>query len=74
MRSKHIQEVKEEWEKTFMKIPGVTGVGIGLRKGSKEKCIQVFVQKGFSVKPDEIPATIEGFPVEIIIRGPFHPL
>ena len=74
MADKTIQEVKEAWEKRLMAMSGVTGVGIGLTKDRKEKCIEVSVKNKASAKAARIPKLINGYPVEVRIRGPFRAL
>jgi hypothetical protein len=67
-----IQEAKEAWEAKLMAIPGVSGVGIGLTKDGQQKCIKVYVARDRGDVSDEIPKTIEGYPVEVEARGPFR--
>ena len=73
MSDKTIKEVKEAWEKRLMAMPGVMGVGIGLRKDSQEKCIKVFLNRKASSHAAQVPGEIEGYPVEIELRGDFRP-
>ena len=68
MKSKTIQQVKAEWEKRLMAMPGVTGVGISMTKDHTSKCIQVTVRSKASEKAADIPIIIDGFPVEVKIR------
>jgi hypothetical protein len=72
MKDKNIQEVKEAWEKRLMGIPGVMGVGISLKKGTRERCIKVYANSEASAL--KIPREIEGYPIEVEIRGPFRAL
>ena len=72
MNNKHIQEVKEASEKRLMSIPGVMGVGIGLTKDRRERCIKVYASSEASLA--KIPKEIEGCPVEVEIRKPFRAL
>jgi len=62
-----IKAVKEEYEEQLMRIPNVTGVGIG-EKGGKE-VIKVFVTHKVpesSLRPEEIiPETLDGFEVDV---------
>lgn len=74
MVDKTIQEVKEVWEIRLMAMSGVMGVGIGLTKDRKEKCIKVYVKHKASAKAARIPRVINGYPVEVEIRGPFRAL
>ena len=72
MSTKTILEVKEEWEKHLMKIPGVTAVGIGLTKNRQKKCIKVYFSRNFSLKNASIPKSIEGYPIEVEQRREFR--
>lgn len=74
MTDKTIQEVKAAWEKQLMAKPGVTGVGISLTKDRREKCIKVYVNRSEAAQAGEIPKQIEGYPVEVEIRGTFKAL
>ena len=62
-----IKAVKEQYEEQLMRIPNVTGVGIG-EKGGKE-VIKVFVTHRVpesSLRPEEIiPETLDGFEVDV---------
>ena len=73
MNNKTIKDVKEAWEKQLMAMPGVMAVGIGLRKDRREKCIRVYVNRKASAQAAQIPKEIEGYPVEVEIRGTFRP-
>lgn len=72
MKEKSIQEVKEAWEKRLMSIRGVMGVGISLTKDTREQCIKVYANREASVA--EIPREIEGYAIEVEVRGPFRAL
>ncbi len=71
---KTIEEVKEAWEKRLMSIQGVMGVGIGLTKDHRQKCIKVYVNSKAATKAKEIPRIIEGYPVEVEIKKTFRAL
>ncbi len=62
-----IKDVKMKHEETLMRLPNVTGVGIG-EKGGKE-VIKVFVTHKVpesSLQPDEIiPKSLEGYEVDV---------
>lgn len=73
MSNKTIQDVKEAWEQQLMAIPGVMGIGIGLTKDRQEKCIKVYVNRNTSAEAARIPKEIEGYPVEVELRGTFRP-
>ncbi len=74
MNKKTIEEAKKEWEARLMAIPGVTGVAIGLTKDHQHTCIKVYVDQQASKQAAQIPSEIEGYPVEVEIRGMFKPL
>ena len=67
-----IQEAKEKWEGKLMAVEGVHGIGIGLTKDKKDKCIKVYVQSRTSPAPGRIPERVEGYPVEVEVRGMFR--
>lgn len=62
-----IKDVKEQYEEQLMRMPNVTGVGIG-EKGGKE-VIKVFVTHKVpesSLRPEEIiPKSLEGHEVDV---------
>jgi hypothetical protein len=62
-----IKDVKMKHEEKLMRLPNVTGVGIG-EKGGKE-VIKVFVTHKVpesSLRPDEIiPKSLEGYEVDV---------
>lgn len=59
-------DIKETIEQTLMKIPGVTGVGLG--KSSPEK-IHVYLRSTCPKVTCNIPEEIGGVPVETIVTG-----
>ena len=67
-----IKRIKEEAEKDLLKIPGVTGIGVGYQSNDGMKtdklAIRVYVGSKASLKKDAIPAEIKGVPTEIIER------
>jgi hypothetical protein len=74
MSRKKIEEVRSAWEKRFMDIPGVMGVGVALTKDRSQVCIKVYVSREDSKQTEQIPKEIEGYPVEVEIRKPFKTL
>ena len=74
MSNKTIQEVKADWEEKLMAMPGVMGVGIGLTKERREKCIKIYVNRDASAQVPHIPEQLEGYPVEVELRGIFRPV
>jgi len=63
-----IVQVKERHEARLMAIPGVVGVGIGQRDG--RVCIVVMVETRTPQIDDQVPDTLDGFPVLIEVTGP----
>jgi hypothetical protein len=71
------REIKRRHEDALIKIPGVTGIAVNHRvvggKPTDEVVITVYVkQKGVSPPSDQIPASIEGVPTEVVERS-FRP-
>ncbi len=69
---KEIKRIKEEAERDLLKIPGVTGVGVGYQSVDGMKtdklAIRVYVSSKASIKNGVIPPEIKGIPTEIIER------
>lgn len=67
-----IKVIKEEAERDLLKIPGVTGVGVGYQSVDGVKtdklAIRVYVNSKGSLKNGSIPPMIKGFPTEVIER------
>jgi hypothetical protein len=61
-----IQEIVEDWKKTILGIPGVTGIG---RAGSPEGRIIVYVERLEPRTLSAIPSEIEGIPVVVRTTG-----
>ena len=51
----------------WMAVPGVVGTGIGLCGASP--CLRVFVEERTTEIERQIPATVEGHPVSIVVVG-----
>ena len=66
--SASIQEVKTQHETLFLDMPGVVSVGIGLDPNGQQAII-VGLDGPRPETAAKIPATLEGFPVEIQIVG-----
>ena len=64
-----VRKIKEKHEKRFLKMKGVTAVGVG-RKGTTDAyCIRVFISG--DTDPDKpLPSTIEGVEVEVVLTDP----
>lgn len=71
MPERSIQEVQEAFTPEWMELPGVVGTGLALCDG--EPCIRVFLSRDSPVARAAIPEEVEGYPVELVITGPFEP-
>ncbi len=67
MPKKTIEAVLKEHTNTLMSLPGVVGTAQGECVG--KPCIKVFVVKKTSDLVKQIPATLEGYAVEIQVTG-----
>lgn len=67
MAAKAIDQVLKEHTKALMFIPGVIGTGQGLCEGNP--CIKVFVIKRTPDLDQNIPKTLDGYPVVIEETG-----
>jgi hypothetical protein len=70
--SEQIKRIKEEAENDLLKIPGVTGVGVGHQtiNGMKtdKLAIRIYVSSKANIKKGSIPEMIKGVPTELIER------
>ncbi len=64
---KTIETVLKEQTGNLMGIPGVVGTAQGLCSG--KPCVKVYVVKKTSDLVKQIPATLEGYAVEIQVTG-----
>ncbi len=67
MPEKTIETVLKEHTGSLMSIPGVVGTAQGLCAG--KPCIKVYVVKKTPDLMKQIPATLEGYAVEIQVAG-----
>ena len=67
MPEKTIETVLKEQTDNLMAIPGVVGTAQGLCSG--KPCVKVYVVKKTSDLVKQIPATLEGYTVEIQVTG-----
>lgn len=72
MPEKSIREVLEEQTDSLMSVPGVVGIAQGECAG--QPCIKVFVAKKTSELLREIPATIDGYLVDVQETGEIRAL
>jgi hypothetical protein len=68
METKSIEEVLHEQTPRLVAVPGVTGTGLGECDGAP--CIVVFVVKHSPELSDELPDTLDGYPVDVRVSGP----
>ena len=69
---KPIEQVLKEYTDYLMSLLGVVGTGQGLCSG--KPCIKVFVSRKTEQLEQEIPKTLEGYPVVIQETGKFKAL
>ena len=67
-----IEQIKEKWEFELMKVPGVTGIGIGENPRKPGRVIKVYVDRMTSELKRQIPRELEGYPVSIEQTGEFR--
>ena len=67
--SPSIQDVKKQYEKRLLSMPGVVSVGIGL-DAAGHQAIMVGMKEPNPETEAKIPSTLEGHPVVIQIIGP----
>jgi hypothetical protein len=73
MQEKPIAEVIKDNSQKIMSIEGVVGLYEGkLEDGTP--CIKIMVIESSSEIKDQIPATLEGYPVVIEVTGKIEPL
>jgi hypothetical protein len=69
--SRTIEQVQAIHEVAWLAIPGVVGVGIATCEG--KPCLQVYVEAA-DTAPGQIPDSVEGFAVQIVVTGTVRPL
>ncbi len=72
MSAKTIEEVLKEHTEELMSVPGVVGIGQGLC--NDKPCIKVFVIEKTPELEQEIPSSLEGYPVMIEETGEIRAL
>jgi hypothetical protein len=63
-----LKETKRKYENSWLQIPGVVSVGIGMNKKG-ERVIRIGMSLSSDTWPEEIPKTVEGYPVETYYSG-----
>ncbi|MGA1790562.1 MAG: hypothetical protein ACMUIM_03675 [bacterium] len=72
MPLKTIEQVLKERTDEWMAIPGVEGTAIGM--AGDKPCIRIFVSSRREQVQDQIPSTVEGYPVIVEETGIFRAL
>ncbi len=67
----HIKSVKKKYEKSWLALDNVVGIGIGLTR-AKTPGILISVCKDEASAHSVIPAQVEGIPIEIQCTGPIN--
>ncbi len=70
MPTREIAEVLDAHRDSLMAIPGVVGTGVG--KCEDELCIAVMVARKSPELAERIPATLEGYKVDVRETGEFQ--
>ena len=71
MASRTIEAVFRDHAGRLITVPGVVGTGIGERDGLP--CIRVFVESATAELTERIPASLEGYSVEVVETGTIRP-
>lgn len=74
MPTRDINEVLGEHDDALMAIPGVTGVYVGRREADSTPCLKVMVVKKTPGLVEQIPQSLDGYPVVIVESGEIRPL
>jgi len=72
MPKKAIEQVQQEHTAVWMAIPGVIGTAIGEHRG--KPCILVLTASNTKQVKEQIPATVDGYPVVIQYTGEIRAL
>jgi len=68
---KSARNAKARHGKKLLEIPGVAGHGIGLSKKGRP-VIQIYLEDDLPQVRAQIPATLDGVPVRVLVTGPFE--
>ena len=69
-----INAVLQDHVQSLMAHPGVVGVYVGLMKDQKTPCLHVMVVKVTRQLKQQIPKSLEGYPVILAVTGVIQPL
>jgi len=72
MSGKTIEQVQNDHTDAWMAIPGVVGTAIGLHEG--KPCITILAAGNAEQIKEQIPSTVEGYPIVIRCTGEFRAL
>lgn len=74
MPIRDINVVLKDHDEALMALPGVIGVYVGLLPDDVTPCLKIMVIKKTDVLIENIPKSIEGYPVVIEESGIVHPM
>ena len=74
MPRRDINAVLRAHQDELMAIPGVVGVYVGLMDDGKTPCLKVMVSEKTRELEQQIPKSLEGYPVVIEETGVIRPL
>jgi hypothetical protein len=69
---KSVYEVKAEHELDILKMPGVTGIGIGQSDSKAGLAIKIYVERLTPELKKRLPTHLEGYPVVTEATGEFR--
>ena len=72
--SRDINAVLRAHEDELMGIPGVVGVYVGLMEDGKTPCLKIMVVKKTKDLEQQVPKSLEGYPIIIEETGVIRPL
>ena len=65
--------VKDRYQDAILAVPGVVGVGVGRASATGDVVIRVYVAGQIEQIRQQLPAELEGIPVQIVESGQFTP-
>ncbi len=72
-RRPSIEQVRDQYERQFLDIEGVEGIGIGIDERSGATAIKVYVAQKTRALQEQLPTQVDGYPVQIEATGEeFH--
>lgn len=64
----------ERHAETYLSIPGVEGMAVGLLDDGRTPCLQILIVERTPELDARLPATLDGHPVAIVVSGGIRPL